>query len=146
MANDETRLNSTFTDQTYARGLNANVGDELRCCTPDEHSTMLCRQPAGNTACASHRSTGRRAENVWDRSEHIFDNTHPWNFRPKNPIGYEMLEVSRVRVVQAGEISVMDIIQDRTEVQPGDYILPLSDKGYDSTFYPHAMENIPDPT
>ena len=42
----------------------------------------------------------------------------PWNRRPKNPIGYEMFEVSRVRVAQAGEISVLDIIRDRTEVSP----------------------------
>ena len=29
VANDETRLNATFTDQTYARGLDARVGDEF---------------------------------------------------------------------------------------------------------------------
>ena len=55
-----------------------------------------------------------------------------------------MLEVSRVRVSQAGEITVLDIIQDRTEVKPGDYILPANDKGYDSTFFPRAMDSTPD--
>jgi hypothetical protein len=54
-----------------------------------------------------------------------------------------MFEVSRVRVVQAGEISVMEIIRDRTEVRAGDFILPVSEKGYESVFYPSAMDNIP---
>ncbi len=30
----------------------------------------------------------------------------------------------------------MDIIRDRTEVKPGDFILPVSDMGYDNMFYP----------
>lgn len=142
LANDEDRLNATFTDHTYARGLNANVGDEFVVARLTSIYDSIGDPP--ETRRVKPQEHWKRAENVWDRSEHIFDPTHPWNFRPKNPIGYEMLEVSRVRVVQAGDISVMDIIHDRTEVQPGDYILPLSDKGYDSTFYPHAMENIPD--
>lgn len=37
----------------------------------------------------------------------------------------------------------MDIIRDRTEVKPGDFILPVSDQGYLSTFYPSAMDNVP---
>jgi len=142
VANDETRLNATFTDQTYARGLNARVGDEFVVARLTSIYDAIGDPP--ETRRVKPQEHWRRVTNVWDRSEHIHDPTHPWNFRPKNPIGYEMLEVSRVRVVKAGDISVMDIIHDRTEVQPGDYILPLSDKGYDDTFYPHAMENIPD--
>jgi hypothetical protein len=85
----------------------------------------------------------KQVPNVWDRHQHTFNTVSPWNRRPKNPIGYEMLEVSRVRVVQAGEISVMDIIRDRTEVKAGDFILPVSDMGYLSTFYPSAMDSVP---
>ena len=48
-----------------------------------------------------------------------------------------------MRVAQAGEISSLEIIQDRTEVKPGDFILPANDKGYEGTFYPNAMDNIP---
>jgi hypothetical protein len=46
-------------------------------------------------------------------------------------------------VAKAGDISVLDIIRDRTEVKPGDYILPANDPGYESTFYPSAMDDIP---
>ncbi|MDH3923957.1 MAG: hypothetical protein OET41_05060, partial [Xanthomonadales bacterium] len=64
--------------------------------------------------------------------------------RPKNPLGYEMFEVSRVRVSQTGDISVVDIIRDRTEVREGDFILPVSDMGYESVFYPSAMDEVPE--
>ncbi len=82
--------------------------------------------------------------NVWDRQEDMFNTVSPWNRRPKNPIGYELVQVSVVRVVKAGEISVLDIIRDRTEVKPGDFILPTDDQGYDSVFYPKAMDVVPE--
>ncbi len=40
----------------------------------------------------------RRVANVWDRDQHIYNQVDPWDRRPKDPIGYEMFEVSRVRV------------------------------------------------
>src|SRR5210317_1577225 len=55
-----------------------------------------------------------------------------------------MVEISRVRVAQAGEISVMDILQDRIKIKPGDYILPVSDMGYEKVFYPNAMDRVPE--
>ena len=58
-------------------------------------------------------------------------------------VAYELMEVSRVRVAKAGEISVLDIIRARTEVKEGDFILPIDEHGYDSTFIPHAMDNVP---
>jgi len=49
-----------------------------------------------------------------------------------------------VRVAKSGEISVLDIIRDRTEVKPGDYILPDNDPGYESSFYPSATDDVPE--
>jgi len=89
------------------------------------------------------REGWQQVPNLWDRAESIHNPVSPWNKRPKNPVGYELLEVSRVRVVKTGDISVLDIIRDRTEVKPGDYILPANDPGYDSVFYPSAMDEIP---
>jgi hypothetical protein len=85
----------------------------------------------------------QQVQDVWDRSESLYTTVKPWDKRPKNPIGYELIEVSRVRVAKAGEITSLDIIRDRTEVKPGDYILPATDPGYENTFYPSAMDNIP---
>ena len=142
LANNEDRLNATFTDQTYARGLDGQEGEEFVVARLNSIYDALGDPP--ETRRVRPQKHWKVLPNVWDHNESIWDTTHPWNHKAKNPIGYEMVEVSRVRVSQAGEISVLDIIQDRTEVKPGDYILPANDKGYESTFFPRAMDSTPD--
>jgi len=142
VANDELRLNATYSDQTYARGLDARVGEEFIVARVVSIYDLI-GDPA-EIRRVNPEPGWQKAPNVWDRDVTLFDPTLPWNERPKNPIGYEMVEVSRVRVKQTGDISVLDIIRDRTEVKPGDYILPVSDMGYEEVFYPSAMDETPD--
>jgi len=141
VANNEERMNATHSDQTYARGLDAKVGEEYIVARLMNIYDSVGDPPEIRRVLPKEH--WKQVPNVWDRHQHKFNTVSPWNRRPKDPIGYEMFEVSRVRVVQAGEISVMDIIRDRTEVRPGDFILPVSDMGYLSTFFPSAMDNIP---
>ena len=142
LANTENRLTATYSDQTYARGLNAKVGEEFVVVRLSSIYDAIGNPP--ETRRVRPQEHWKVVPNVWDESESLYDTTHPWNHKAKNPIGYEMVEVSRVRVIQAGEISVLDIIQDRTEVKPGNFILPVSDMGYESTFFPRAMDSTPD--
>jgi len=142
VANEDSRRNATFTDQTYVRGLNANVGEEYVVARLTNIYDNFGDPPEMRRVLPKHH--WKQVPNVWDRQQHIFNQVNPWDRRPKNPIGYELVEVSVVRVAQAGEITVMDILRDRTEVKPGDFILPLSDKGYESTFFPRAMDSVPD--
>ena len=142
VANEDQRLTSTNTDVTYGRGLDAQVGEEYvvarlsniydRIGDPQEIRRVLPKEH------------WKQVPYVWDRDENPYSSENPWNRRPKDPVGYELIEVSRVRVAKAGEISVLDIIRDRTEVKPGDYILPDNDPGYESTFFPRAMDSVPD--
>jgi hypothetical protein len=141
VANTDERMNSTIGDTTYVRGLDAQVGEEYVVARLTSIYDSMGDPP--ETRRVLPKEHWKQEPNVWDRRQHIFNTVRPWNRRPKDPIGYEMYEVSRVRVVQTGEISVMDIIRDRTEVKPGDFILPVSDQGYLSTFYPSAMDNVP---
>jgi len=142
VANEELRMNATYSDVTYARGLDARVGEEY----------IVARVLSIYDSIGDPAETRRvepqphwpKVQNVWDRDVTVFDPTLPWNERPKNPIGYEMVEVSRVRVKQAGEISVLDVIRDRTEIKPGDYILPVSEQDYEEIFYPSAMDSTPE--
>lgn len=142
VANEEARLTATHTDQTYGRGLDAQVGEEFVVARLTGIYDSFGKPP--ETRRVLPKNDWAQVPNVWDRSESIHNPVSPWNKRPKNPVGYELVEVSRVRVVKSGEISVLDIIRDRTEVKPGDYILPGSDPGYDPVFYPSAMASIPD--
>jgi len=141
VANNEARLTATNTDQTYSRGLDAEVGQEFVVARLTSIYDSFGRPP--ETRRVLPREGWEQVPNLWDRAESIHNPVSPWNKRPKNPVGYELFEVSRVRVAKAGDISVLDIIRDRTEVKPGDYILPANDPGYESTFYPSAMDDIP---
>jgi hypothetical protein len=141
LANEEARLTATNTDQTYGRGLDAEVGEEFVVARLTSIYDSFGRPPEKRRVLP--REGWQQVPNLWDRAESIYNPVSPWNKRPKNPVGYELFEVSRVRVAKAGDISVLDIIRDRTEVKPGDYILPANDPGYESTFYPSAMDDIP---
>jgi len=141
VANEDDRMNSTYTDRTYARGVNGQVGEEFVVARLTNIYDRL--DESGEIRRVIPKEHWMQVPNVWNRQENLHNTTRPWNRRPKNPVGYELAEVSRVRIAQAGEISVMDIIRDRTEVQVGDFILPDNDMGYEETFHPHAMDSVP---
>lgn len=141
VANQEDRITATYSDQTYARGLSAGVGDELvvaRVLSIYDHVGE-----GDEIRRVLPKKHWKQVPNVRDPNKTLWNDTLPWNRRPKNPVAYELVEISRVRVAKAGEISVLDIIRDRTEVMEGDLILPIDEHGYDSTFFPHAMDSVP---
>jgi hypothetical protein len=143
VANEEERLNATYSDQTYARNLEGRVGEEFIVARLTNIYDRL--KTDGEIRRVMPRESWPQVPNVWDRNQHTFNQVDPWNKRPRNPVGYELLEVSRVRLAKAGEISVLDIIRDRTEVKPGDVILPASEAAtYPETFYPMAMDSVPE--
>jgi len=141
IANEDEQITSTVSDDTYARGLNAEVGTEwavvrllsiydrvkedgpIRRVLPQKHWVKL--------------------QNVENPNLGLWGETLPGDHSPKNPVAYEMVEVATVRVAQAGEVSVLKIVQDRAAVRAGDYIVPIDTIGYDATFFPHAMSNMP---
>ena len=141
VSNTEQRMNAAYSDTTYGRGLDAQVGEEFVVARLNSIYDSFGK-PA-EIRRVLPKDNWRQVPNVWDRSEELFNPVSPWNKRPKNPVGYELVEVSRVRVTQAGEISAMEIVDDRTEVRPGDFILPATDKGYENVFYPKAMDSVP---
>jgi hypothetical protein len=141
VANEEARVTATYSDQTYARGLHAKVGDKFLVARL--YSIYDRVGEDGDVRRVLPKRHWKPVPNVKNRNESLWNQTPPWNKRPKDPVGYELMEVSQVRVAKSGEISVLDILRDRTEIRAGDYILPLSDGGFDNTFYPHAMDNVP---
>ena len=140
VANNEQRMNATNSDQTYARHLDAMAGEEF---VVARLTNIYDDTGDGEIRRVMPKEDWKQVPYVWDRNQEMFSDQAPWDRRPKNPIGYELVEVSRVRVQQAGEISVLDIIDDRTEVKPGDFIIGNDDPGYESTFFPSAMDEVP---
>ena len=141
IANTDERMNAAYSDTTYGRGLDARVGEEFVVARLNSIYDSFGK-PA-EIRRVLPKDNWRQVPNIWDRDEDLYNPVSPWNKRPKNPVGYELIEVSRVRVTQAGEISALEIIDDRTEVRPGDFILPATDQGYENVFYPKAMDSVP---
>jgi len=142
VANEDQRLTSTNTDVTYGRGLDAHVGEEYVVARLSNIYDRIGNPPEIRRVLPKEH--WKQVPYVWDRDENPYSSERPWNRRPKDPVGYELVEVSRVRVAKAGEISVLEIIRERPEVKPGDYILPDNDPGYESSFFPRAMDSVPD--
>ena len=141
VSNEVDRITATYSDQTYARGLNANVGDEFVVARLYSIYDMTKEDGVRRVL---PRDNWRQVPNTRNRNTTLWNETPPWNKKAKNPVGYEMVEVSRVRVRKSGDISVLDILKDRSEVQEGDFILPLDTMGYDAVFQPHAMDSVPE--
>ena len=118
VANEDRRITSTNSDITYARGLNGQVGEEFVVARLSNIYDRLGDPPEIRRVLPKQH--WKQVPNVWDRDENPYNTVSPWNRRPKNPVGYELMEVSRVRVAQAGESSVLDIIRDCTERKAGD--------------------------
>ena len=141
VSNQEDRITATYSDQTYARGLSAGVGDEFVVARVLSIYDQVGK--GDEIRRVLPKKHWKQVPNVRDPNKTLWNDTLPWNRRPKNPVAYELVEISRVRVARSGEISVLDIIRDRTEVKEGDLILPIEEHGYDSTFFPHAMDSVP---
>ena len=141
VANQEENINSTVTDTTYARGLNAEVGTEWAVVRLLSIYDRL--KEDGPIRRVLPQENWKLVPNVKNKNLSLWSETLPGDRRPKNPVGYELVEVSRVRVTHSGEISSLEVIEDRTAVGVGDYILPIDTMGYDATFFPHAMSNMP---
>ncbi len=142
VANEEEQLTASFTDHSYARGLDAEVGEEVIVVRLTNIYDRFGKPPAIRRV--EPQKNWKKVPAVWDHDRSVHNPVAPWDRAAKDPVGYELVEISRVRVFQAGEISVLSIIDDRTEIHPGDRILPANDPGYDSTFFPRAMDSIPE--
>ncbi len=141
VGNIEKHLTATFSDQTYARNLHANVGDEFVVARLHSIYDMTKEDGIRRVLPKEH---WKQVPNDRNRNDTLWNETLPWNKRAKNPVGYEMIQVSQVRVIKVGDITTLDILRDRTEIKAGDFILPLDSIGYDDVFQPHAMNVVPE--
>jgi hypothetical protein len=141
LTNEEQHISGTVSDKTYARGLNAKVGDQFAVMRVNSIYDQL--KEGGEIRRVLPQENWKKVQAVMDPNGPLFDQPLPGNRRPKHPVAYELVEVSRVRVLRSGEIATLEITADRTSVRDGDYILPLDSSGYDSNFIPHAMQTVP---
>ncbi|TVR97893.1 MAG: LysM domain-containing protein [Wenzhouxiangellaceae bacterium] len=147
VANVEQRIMTGPGDRTYVRGMDnprpgqeviiARVTYEFEDRSSNSEDIKLRRNRIRHGQGTVPRSE-RRPGNVW---RHTLGRMERFNYPV---IGYELWEAARARVVQAGDPTILELIDGRREVMVGDFVLPIDYHVYDMTFFPRAMDNIPD--
>ncbi len=137
--NLETRINATVGDRTYVRGISGSVGQRLAIVRlhniyykSDEEKKRAIDQGYGlhSPGDLDIPAGFWRPVNTWGDNVEI--------------IGYELYEVSTATLVKTGAPAILSIDAGRTEVQEGDFVLPIDDHSFPTYFMPRAMPGVPD--
>lgn len=138
VANYEQRLNTAKGDRTYVRNLSGQVGQEF----------MIARLNNVYYRMDGEKRRGRIPEG----STHLpTDIEVPMGFwkpvdtwgKKVDIIGYEMMEISRARLIKNGDPAILEIDSGGKEVKAGDLIMPVDDHVFDSHFMPRPMSDMP---
>ena len=140
VANENTRHMASVKDLTYVRGLEGRVGEEFaivrkRHIYYDDNGVM---ERGKHHRYATHlRIEDEYPDNIWDA-------TMSWRIKNPPVLGVEFWDIAVGRLMKEGDPATLEIQSGRTEVKPGDYILPIDDYVHDPQLIPHAMNPVPD--
>ena len=148
LANQENRVFAGPGDRTVARRMpDAQVGDEFmiarlaykfvdrsEAVVGDRHMRRNAMRPRGMVAASYERPSSEFWSNTFGRLD-VFN--YPI-------VGYELYEAARATVIQAGDPAILLVEQGRREVMAGDFVLPVDEFVLEQTFFPRAMEEMPE--
>jgi hypothetical protein len=140
VANESQRRLANERDITYVRGIDGRVGEEFaivrkRYTFYDDNGVM---QRGRHHRYATHlRVEDEYPDNTWDA-------TMSWRRKDPLVLGYEYWDIAVGRLVKQGDPAILEIQSGRTEVKPGDFILPIDDYVHDEQLQPHAMDPVPE--
>lgn len=148
LANNEERIYAGPGDRTYVRGLeDARVGEEFVLARVSYQFEDRSADPDSEIQLKRNRilqgpgqvpSDVRPPSPVWKATIGRID-------RFDYPIiGYELWETARARVLKTGDPAILEIVSGRRETVAGDFVLPVDEYQYDPTFYPRAMDSVPE--
>jgi len=141
---EENRLRGTPGQLVYVRGLSATPGTRLALVRPlgryydmppeDDHSPREVHRQESDAFRDS------RQQLLWRHGPNEF--TLHGNVRF---LGYELLDYGVAEVTRSSDdVSSVLVISSDFEASPGDYLLPIDEKPYDSEYLPHAPAKVPD--
>jgi len=148
IANYEQRAMVGSGDRTYVRGMaDAEVGEQVVVARMVYQFVDRSEAAVGDRGMRRNRiRQGPGQVPAFERpSSEFWQNTFGKISSLNYPIiGYEFLETARAEVIQAGDPAILLITEGRREVIAGDRILPLDEYEYEDTFFPRAMDDIPE--
>jgi hypothetical protein len=125
--------------RTYVRGLSGKVGQQFSI-------VRLSNVYYGNNGDIRRTRQPRSGFNVplEVRQPFLWSRVFGIPGDRKDVVGYEMWEMGRAELVKTGEPAILDVHAGKTEIMEGDFVVPINDFAFDASFFPHAMDRIPD--
>jgi hypothetical protein len=141
---EEAHLRATPGQLVYIRGLAAQPGDRLAIVrTFGRYYRLVPRDGSPqrfyrDSTDAANRDYEKRGDLIWHHGPEDFSLAGKIDF-----LGYEGLQIGVVRVTHAGDPASVLLLSSDMEVRPGDLVLPLDDKPYDTQYVPHPPMQVP---
>lgn len=141
---EEAHLRATPGQLVYVRGLDAQPGQQLAIVRPLGRYYELVPKDGSpqhfyrNSTDEPTRGHESRGDLIWHHGPDQFSLSGNVHF-----LGYEGLQTGTVRVTRAGDPASALLLASDIEVRPGDLVLPLDDKPYDSRYVPHPPLQVP---
>jgi hypothetical protein len=140
VANESQRNTASTKDLTYVRGLDGRLGEEFAIV----RGRYIFYDDNGVMERGRHHRFAVHLPIMDEYPNNVWDATMSWRRKDPPVLGYEFWDISVGRLVKLGDPATIEIQGVRTEVKPGDFLLPIDDHVYQKQFFPHAMDSVPD--
>ncbi|UXI67818.1 LysM peptidoglycan-binding domain-containing protein [Tahibacter amnicola] len=141
LAIEENKLRGTSGNLIYVRNSDGKAGDRFVVVRPTNLYYSLPPKEKGGAPTTHVREVDPlhgQSKVLWVHSpmEHTFSGD-------VKVLGYEVQVIGNAQVTREGSPSSMLVTYSDMEVRPGDLIMPVEDKPYDSQYLPHPPEEVP---
>lgn len=141
ISNEERRLLAAELDNTYVRGLDAEVGEFVSIM---RRGSIYYRK-GGEIRRAVEPGYGQHAPTRIEHHPTVWESAANFGGNRGDIVGYELYEVAEAMVVKTGEVSILKLGGGSDiEVMEGDVVMPLDDIGYVDQYMPRAMDAVPE--
>ena len=135
---EQNRLRGVPGQFLYVRGLEqATPGQRFAVVRPERRVPPVWQR-------ARRRSpTGSTATWPWSQGPWTENTRHNGHFGLGEQIGIEVQVIGHAHFMRGGDPSTLLLDDSSREIRAGDRLLPVDDKPYDATYYPHAPKSMP---
>jgi len=141
---EDAHLRGTPGELIYVRGLAAQTGLQFAIVRPMGRYVEIVPRDGSpqrfyrDSTDSADRSHEFRPDLLWSHGPHEWSLEGHLSF-----LGYEGLQIGTVRVTRAGDPASVLVLSSDVEIRPGDLVMPLDDKPYDSQYVPHPPKQLP---
>jgi hypothetical protein len=142
LAMEENSLRAANGKLVYVKDLSAKAGDQFAIVRP----TALYFSTPGDEDGQPRHVYARETESFFDGEPAMLWHQELGKFSYKGSvevIGHEVLVIGQVTVTKSADVSSALVTYSDMEIRKGDLLLPVEDKPYDSSYFPHPPKSVP---